>query len=195
MSEYISLEISAIDRHGITRLKIDSQFYDEVKERIKKFVDYVYKNEEYASFKISAQLEDGITTEREFKRCNKANALSQIIDFIKYIFNVEDEIESTVYSHQEKDREIPTLPQWISSYELESMTQREKLFLLLKHHHAGEWVRSQDLKVEYESIYGEEIKLSSLSTYLARFYSEGILRRRGSRAQREYFLPPENVNI
>lgn len=80
------------------------------------------------------------------------------------------------------------LPKWLKNYDLESLSQKEKLLLLIKHEHANEWIRSQELREEYRDIFGEDIKLSSISTYLARFYEEGLLKRRGSRAQREYFL-------
>jgi hypothetical protein len=42
------------------------------------------------------------------------------------------------------------------------------------------------MKEEYEQVWGDEIKLSSVSTYLARFHEEGRMERKGSRAQREY---------
>jgi hypothetical protein len=75
---------------------------------------------------------------------------------------------------------------WLGLYDLEDLTQIEKAFLLLKHNHEKGWVKSQNLKEEFEIMYGERIKLSSLSTYLARLYEKGSLERKGSRAQREY---------
>jgi len=81
------------------------------------------------------------------------------------------------------------LPDWLLGYDIKNLSQKEKVMLILKHQHTGRWVQSQDLQKEYKEIFGEEIKLSSLSTYLARFHEEGALERQGSRAQREYRLP------
>lgn len=81
------------------------------------------------------------------------------------------------------------LPTWLVGTDLTSLSQKDKLFLILRNNHPNQWVRSQDLKIEYQEIFGEEIKLSSLSTYLGRHYAEGALERKGSRAQREYRLP------
>lgn len=80
------------------------------------------------------------------------------------------------------------VPEWLGEYDINNLSQKEKVFLLLEHTHPVEWVRSQNLKTEYEEVYGEQINLSSVSTYLARFFAEGNLQRRGSRAQREYKL-------
>lgn len=184
MAVYVHLTITAMDRSGESKLSFEGQDYREVKERIKKFVDYIYRSEELAVFSAKAAVDDGIALEREFKRSSYATALSNIMEFLKYIFEVE-EVEE-----KEKGRQQYTSPSWVEQYDVASLTQREKLFLLLKHNHGGQWVRSQDLKVEYETIYGEEIKLSSISTYLSRFYSSKLVERRGSRAQREYMLLP-----
>jgi len=80
------------------------------------------------------------------------------------------------------------VPEWIGEYDIHSLSQKEKLYILLEREHKGEWVRSQDIKEEYEQVWGDEIKLSSVSTYLARFHEDGQLERKGSRAQREYRL-------
>jgi hypothetical protein len=78
------------------------------------------------------------------------------------------------------------VPEWIGEYDIHSLSQKDKLYLLLQREHKEDWVRSQDMKEEYERIWGDEIKLSSVSTYLARFHGEGQMERKGSRAQREY---------
>ena len=81
-------------------------------------------------------------------------------------------------------------PEWLPpEHELRNLSQKEKLWLLIQNDHANDWVISQNLKREYEAIFGEEIKLTAVSTYLARFYEEKLIERRGSRAQREYRLP------
>lgn len=70
----------------------------------------------------------------------------------------------------------------------DNLTKQEKLLKVIKSTHSNGWIRSQDIKKEYETIYGEEIKPSTLSTYLARFHEKGILDRRGNRRQIEYML-------
>ncbi|HEQ78512.1 MAG TPA: hypothetical protein ENI78_02690 [Euryarchaeota archaeon] len=184
---YIYLEVNASDRNGISKLKFEGQYYEEVKERIKKFVDYIFKSDEHAEFKIEAKIDDVVTLDRNFRRCDYTTALSNILEFLKYIYDVDEvEEERKFESYYEKSS---AYPEWLQGYDPANLTQREKVFLLIKHNHPEEWIRSQDIKVEYETIYGESIKLSSLSTYLARFYSSGIVNRRGTRAQREYILP------
>lgn len=80
------------------------------------------------------------------------------------------------------------VPEWIGEYDITSLSQKEKLYIMLEKRHKDEWVRSQDMKEEYEMVWGDEIKLSSLSTYLGRFHEQGQMERKGSRAQREYKL-------
>ena len=78
----------------------------------------------------------------------------------------------------------------ISADELrpKSISKKEKLSVLLREMHQNEWVKSQNLKSEYTSVYGEDLPLSSVATYLARLHEDGLLERRGTRAQREYKL-------
>jgi hypothetical protein len=78
------------------------------------------------------------------------------------------------------------IPEWIGEYDIQDLSQKEKLYILVEREHKGDWVRSQDIKEEYEQVWGEEIKLSSVSTYLGRFHEKGQMERKGSRAQREY---------
>jgi hypothetical protein len=112
---------------------------------------------------------------------------------------VKEEILNLLNNYRPETYEPPTishgstfkpeyLPDWLVGINTNDLSQKEKVFLLLKKNHPDHWVRSQDLRAEYNEIFGEDIKLSSLSTYLARYYDEGTLERRGSRAQREYKL-------
>ena len=50
----------------------------------------------------------------------------------------------------------------------------------------GRWFSSRELHRVLREVYGVEVKLSTLSTYLMRFYESGLLERRGSRASRLY---------
>ena len=57
---------------------------------------------------------------------------------------------------------------------------------ILMHFGNGNWFTSRDLQVVLKRYYGIDVKLSSLATYLLRFYQNGYLDRRGSRAGRIY---------
>ncbi len=117
-----------------------------------------------------------------------SEARDRIIGFLNNFYKPE----ALVPEASEGPRFKPEyLPEWLMDYDVNNLSQKEKLFLLVKHDHPNEWVRSQDLVEEYEEIYGESIKLSSLSTYLARYYVEGSMERKGGRAQREYKLMEE----
>jgi hypothetical protein len=117
------------------------------------------------------------------KASSYAEAKKQIEEFLVYVFR--DEGYEKPYTSEFKPDYMPS---WLMDYNLDSLSQKDKVYLLLRKNHPGEWVTSTDLQEEYESIYGERIKLSSISTYLARFYEHGAVERRGSRAQREYKL-------
>ncbi len=112
-------------------------------------------------------------------------------DIINHLNNYRPEtFESSSLEHSSTFKP-EFLPSWLLGVNITDLSQKEKVLLILKNNHSDHWVRSQDLKVEYNEIFGEDIKLSSLSTYLARHHDEGALRRRGSRAQREYRLTQE----
>lgn len=96
--------------------------------------------------------------------------------------------ESKPQESSEKIFEPEFLPAWVKDYDTESLTQKEKVMLLIKNERRNEWIKSQELKEKYREVFGEDVKLSSVSTYLARFHEEGLLERKGSRAQREYKL-------
>jgi|GEM_PF-1726478 len=90
----------------------------------------------------------------------------------------------------EKERvfEPEFLPKWLKDYDIESLTQKDKVLLLIKNEYRDGWIKSQEMREKYRDVFGDDVKLSSVSTYLARFHEEGVLERKGSRAQREYKL-------
>jgi hypothetical protein len=134
--------------------------------------------------KIKVEVQEGKTRNSlVIDAATYTEAKKRIDDFLVYVFR-EEEYEKPFESRFKPEY----VPAWIGEYNLENLSQKDKVYLLLKKNHPAEWVKSQDLQVEYEEIYGEPIKLSSLSTYLARFYEHGAVERRGSRAQREYKL-------
>ncbi|MHA1652126.1 MAG: hypothetical protein ACTSYB_18245 [Candidatus Helarchaeota archaeon] len=73
------------------------------------------------------------------------------------------------------------------SEDYESLTIREKLELIVNQIKYG-WFTSDHIRELYQFHFHEEIKPSTVSTYLARMFNENILERRGSRAKREYRL-------
>jgi hypothetical protein len=112
------------------------------------------------------------------------DAKEQLFNFLEYVYQGETENNSD-YHNEFKPEYIPD---WLGDYNLKDLSQKDKVYLLIKKGHPKDWVRSTHLQSEYEEVYGETIKLSSLSTYLYRFYENGAVDRRGSRAQREYKL-------
>jgi len=52
----------------------------------------------------------------------------------------------------------------------------------------GSWFTSKDILDAYRRTYNEDLKLSTVSTYLLRLYNGGILERRGERKNRMYRL-------
>lgn len=72
------------------------------------------------------------------------------------------------------------------------LTLKERLRLFLKYEFKKTWFTSSDVKSGYETSYETEIALSTVSTYLARLYREGLLKRRGTRRQLEYRLKRES---
>ena len=64
----------------------------------------------------------------------------------------------------------------------------DRVFELVKKRR-GEWFTSPEIREAYRSVYNDEIKPSTLSTYLNRLFKVGLMNRTGSRAQREYYYP------
>ena len=72
----------------------------------------------------------------------------------------------------------------------EDLTTKERLASFLRYDERApkDWFTSSQVKQLYEEVYKNNVKFSTLSTYLASMYSEGILMRKGSRAMRQYRL-------
>ncbi|MGB2841346.1 MAG: hypothetical protein WBC40_02525 [Halobacteriota archaeon] len=77
-----------------------------------------------------------------------------------------------------------------SDAEREDLTIKERLAYFLRYDKRSptDWFTSSQVMKIYEEAYGENVSISTLSTYLANMYSEGILMRKGSRAKRHYRL-------
>lgn len=132
---------------------------------------------------IKVEIEDGKIRSKLVIQEEEINTVKQRIEeFLNFAYKTCD-------TGAEKLFKPEFVPEWIGEYDIHSMSQKEKLYIILeKEHNEGEWVKSQDLKEEYHQIWGDIIKISSVSTYLARFHEQGKMERKGSRAQREYRL-------
>ncbi len=77
--------------------------------------------------------------------------------------------------------------------DIESMTIREKLNYVVQQIKYG-WFTSDHIRELYQFHFNEDIKPSTVSTYLSRMFEESVLERRGSRARREYRLAENEVS-
>lgn len=182
MEEFSWVVLESKDSYGSSTIEVEGEDYESAKAEIIEHLEYVYRSKRFADLTLEIRDRAKKVT-RSLVKVDHASARDSIIEFLKYVFKVEseiEEIEASKYADLYEDRS------WLGKYNLDDLTQIEKAFLLLKHNHEKGWVKSQDLKAEYEIMYGERIKLSSLSTYLARLYEKGSLERKGSRAQRVY---------
>lgn len=184
MEEFVWVALKSKDRYGTSAIEVDGLEYEEAKERVIEHLEYVYRSRKFADLNLEIK-DRSKKIFRSLEKVDYRSAKDGIIEFLKYAYRVEGEIPEMVPIKYESLYEDKS---WLGNYDLDGLTQMEKVFLLLKHNHEKGWVKSQDLKEEYEIMYGERIKLSSLSTYLARLYEKGTLERKGSRAQREYRL-------
>jgi|Deesub1362A_J573_1020465.scaffolds.fasta_scaffold02030_5 hypothetical protein len=121
--------------------------------------------------KIEIFDEDGTKISIEFEGARWKEKLLQFID----AFPISEGGRDVFHPAQK-----PIFPSF------EPLSVRERLEYYLKYEFPPIWFTSRDLKEAYERKYGEEIKLSTVSTYLARMHREGLLERRGNRANREY---------
>ena len=87
----------------------------------------------------------------------------------------------------------PMMAKDILDLAADKYTIKERLRLFLKFEFRNLWFTSLQVKDKYERQYGEEIKISTVSTYLTRLYNEGFLERRGNRVEREYHVIDVNV--
>jgi len=176
MEEYMTITLNAEDRFGSSGISFEGLDFLEAKDRALEFLEYIYRSENFVN--VAIEMKAGRSTvKRIFEKVRFLDAVDRVSDFLAYVYKEEGE-EKVAYETY--------LPEWVDERAVQDLSQSEKVLLLLRNEHAKGWIRSQDIQAEYERVYGEKIKLSSLSTYLARFYTQEILQRRGSRAQREY---------
>lgn len=72
----------------------------------------------------------------------------------------------------------------------DNRTLRDRLEIFVRREFPDSWFSSNELRDRYETV-SDDIKLSTVSTYLSRMYYDGVLERRGNRNQRQYRLVTE----
>ena len=72
----------------------------------------------------------------------------------------------------------------------DNRTLRDRLEIFVRKEFSDSWFSSNELRDRYEAE-SNDIKLSTVSTYLSRMYYDGVLERRGNRNQRQYRLVTE----
>jgi hypothetical protein len=106
-----------------------------------------------------------------------AQSMEQALLFVKSKFGENDQSARKPASVMTKD---------IADLSADRLTIKERLKLFLKFEYHTTWFGTIDVKDRYERQYGEEIKISTVSTYLSRLHNEGFLERRGNKVEREY---------
>ncbi len=74
----------------------------------------------------------------------------------------------------------------------DSRTLRDRLEIFIREEFPDSWFSSNELRDRYETV-SDDIKLSTVSTYLSRMFYDGVLERRGNRTQRQYRLVTEEL--
>ncbi|MDD1761068.1 MAG: hypothetical protein LUQ59_02450 [Methanothrix sp.] len=78
-----------------------------------------------------------------------------------------------------------------SSRDYSSGTIMDRLESFIRYEFSNTWFTTQELRERYETV-ADDIKLSTVSTYLSRMNRDGLLDKRGNRNNRQYRLT-ENV--
>jgi hypothetical protein len=72
----------------------------------------------------------------------------------------------------------------------EGGTLMDRLQKFIKYEYPDTWFTSQELRERYETV-ADDIKLSTVSTYLSRMNRDGMLERKGNRNNRQYKVSME----
>jgi DNA-binding transcriptional ArsR family regulator len=124
--------------------------------------------------KVKIEIEDGGM--RSTHVFEGAIVREKVIDFL---------IAAGVFS--EETDEVRGLPQPKPE---DNRTLRDRLEIFVRQEFPDSWFSSNELRDRYEAV-SDDIKLSTVSTYLSRMYYDGVLERRGNRTQRQYRLVTE----
>jgi hypothetical protein len=75
----------------------------------------------------------------------------------------------------------------LAARDYSSGTLMDRLESFLRFEFSNTWFTTQELRERYETV-ADDIKLSTVSTYLSRMNRDGLLDRRGNRNNRQYRL-------
>ncbi len=126
--------------------------------------------------RIRIEIEDkGLKSSHEFESQNmNGEALrDRIIGFLSASGVFENEKQS--------------IAPGMSAHDYSSGTLMDRLESFIRHEFANTWFTTQELRERYETVV-DDIKLSTVSTYLSRMNHDGLLDKRGNRNNRQYRL-------
>ncbi|MGQ9722562.1 MAG: hypothetical protein ACUVXA_14715 [Candidatus Jordarchaeum sp.] len=110
-----------------------------------------------------------------------------------FVASVVEDIYRKLESGFEVSADSPVSVPYV---DLDSLSMREKVELVLLKFFRHGWFTSNDVQEQYTILFKAELPLSTISTYLSRIYEEGsqsILERTGTRKQYRYRLLAEKV--
>ncbi|MHA1835995.1 MAG: hypothetical protein ACTSYQ_03605 [Candidatus Odinarchaeia archaeon] len=125
----------------------------------------------------------------EFLNQETGNKLTLIIEGALPQTLVEP-LKQFLYSSIEQpyEEESQIDEQELEQLEIDSLTKKQKIELIIIKYFRNGSFNSKDLKELYQTVYDEKINLSTISTNLSRLVEEGILTRTGPRLNRRYRL-------
>ena len=127
--------------------------------------------------RIRIEIEDeGLKSSHEFESQNKGGEAlrEKIIGFLSASGIFEDKAESGASAASARDYGgVGTLMDRLESF--------------IKFEFSNTWFTTQELRERYETV-ADDIKLSTVSTYLSRMNRDGLLDKRGNRNNRQYRL-------
>ena len=126
--------------------------------------------------RIRIEIEDeGLKSSHEFESANKGGEAlrEKIIGFLSASGIFEDKVESGPAASARDYGGVGTLMDRLGSF--------------IKFEFSNTWFTTQELRERYETV-ADDIKLSTVSTYLSRMNRDGLLDKRGNRNNRQYRL-------
>jgi hypothetical protein len=128
--------------------------------------------------KINMDEKSGKITNISFNGDLSSDAVGQAMQYMKNMLEQNDQGPGA--------RKPSVMAKDIDDLSAEKLTIKDRLKLFLKFEYRTTWFGTIEVKDCYERQYGEEIKISTVSTYLSRLHNEGFLERRGNKVEREY---------
>jgi predicted transcriptional regulator len=128
--------------------------------------------------KINMDEKSGKITNISFNGDLNSDAVGQAMQYMKNMLDQNDQNRGA--------QKLSVMAKDIDDLSADKLTIKDRLKLFLKFEYHATWFGTIDVKDRYERQYGEEIKISTVSTYLSRLHNEGFLERRGNKVEREY---------